>query len=244
MKIAALSDIHGNIAALDAVLADIATRAIDVTVNLGDICSGPLFPAETAQRLMALDLPTVRGNHERQVLDGRIERMGASDAHAAQTMTAEQIAWFASLPETLQLTPDVLMVHGTAHSDVVHFLHTVDEQGIHSASEAEVAARAQGTDAAIILCGHTHIPGQVRLSDGRTVINPGSVGLQAYDDDHPCAYRVEMGSPHARYAVIETQGADCTVEFVAVPYDWDGAAQTAEARGRSDWVNALRTGRM
>ena len=68
MRIAAVSDIHGNLFALDAVLADIERRAVDLIVNLGDIVSGPLLPSGTAQRLMALRLPTIRGNHERQVL--------------------------------------------------------------------------------------------------------------------------------------------------------------------------------
>ena len=81
MRIAAISDIHGNLGALDAVLDDIARRGVDVTVNLGDIVSGHLQPRATAQRLMALDLPTIRGNHERQVL-GDPARMGASDAFA------------------------------------------------------------------------------------------------------------------------------------------------------------------
>lgn len=65
MRIAALSDVHGNLAALDAVMADIATQAVDVVVNLGDLLSGAFQPAETADRLLELDLPTVRGNHER-----------------------------------------------------------------------------------------------------------------------------------------------------------------------------------
>ena len=56
MKIAVISDIHGNVAALDAVLGDIATRHVDQIVNLGDICSGGLFPRETADRLMPLGL--------------------------------------------------------------------------------------------------------------------------------------------------------------------------------------------
>ena len=70
MTIAILSDIHGNIAALDAVLADIAARGVTRIVNLGDILSGPLFPGETADRLMAMNLPTIAGNHERQLLTG------------------------------------------------------------------------------------------------------------------------------------------------------------------------------
>ena len=76
MRIAAVSDIHGNLFALDAVLADIARRGVYLIVNLGDIVSGPLLPLDTAQRLMALGLPTIRGNHERQVLTMDLDRMG------------------------------------------------------------------------------------------------------------------------------------------------------------------------
>lgn len=104
MKIAALSDIHGNLAALDAVLADAAARDVDQLVNLGDICSGGLFPAETADRLMALGLPTIRGNHERQVLEGTLESMGLSDRYAAKTLRPEHFDWFARLPPTLRST--------------------------------------------------------------------------------------------------------------------------------------------
>ena len=68
MKLAVISDIHGNLTALEAVLADIATQGVDQTVNLGDILSGPLQPAETADLLMARNFTTIRGNHERQVL--------------------------------------------------------------------------------------------------------------------------------------------------------------------------------
>jgi predicted phosphodiesterase len=62
MRLAALSDIHGNLPALEAVLADIGRRGVERIVNLGDIVSGPLWPRETAARLLPLALPTVRGN--------------------------------------------------------------------------------------------------------------------------------------------------------------------------------------
>lgn len=65
MKFAAIADIHGNLLALEAVLADIAQRGIFKIVNLGDLLSGALWPAETADRLQSLNLPTVSGNHER-----------------------------------------------------------------------------------------------------------------------------------------------------------------------------------
>src|ERR1700733_16290836 len=113
MRIAALSDIHGNLLALDAVLADVARRGVDLTVNLGDILSGPLLPAETAERLMALELPTIRGNHERQVLAGDPGRMGPSDRHAFDTLGAAQRAWLAQLPEGLRPADSVFMCHAT-----------------------------------------------------------------------------------------------------------------------------------
>ena len=65
MKIAAIADIHGNVDALDAVLTDIERHQPDLIVNLGDSFSSPLLAGETAERLMPLDLPTVRGNHDR-----------------------------------------------------------------------------------------------------------------------------------------------------------------------------------
>ena len=81
-RIAVVSDIHGNLPALDAVIADALTQGCDRFINLGDSLSGPLWPAETADRLIALDWPTIAGNHERQLL-GKRERMGTSDAFAA-----------------------------------------------------------------------------------------------------------------------------------------------------------------
>ncbi|MER9595048.1 metallophosphoesterase [Mesorhizobium sp. M0244] len=68
MRIAVLADIHGNVLALDAVLDDLRRRGgADLIVNLGDCVSGPLWPRETMERREALELPTVRGNHDRRV---------------------------------------------------------------------------------------------------------------------------------------------------------------------------------
>lgn len=242
MKIAALSDIHGNIAALDTVLAHVATQSVDVTVNLGDICSGALFPSETADRLIALNLPTIRGNHERQVLNGALDTMGLSDRHAAMTLRDDQLAWLESLPATLQLSDDVMLVHGTPTSDLVYFLESVDENGIRPATLAEVKERAGSVTAPVILCGHTHVPRAVTLDDGRFIVNPGSVGLPAYDDDHPFPHAVENMAPHARYAIISNESGTWEASFFMVAYDWEQAARDAEANGRHDWAKALRTG--
>jgi putative phosphoesterase len=244
MRIAVLSDIHGNLWALDAVLSDLARRNVDVTVNLGDILSGPLLPAETAERLMPLGLPTIRGNHERQVLEHDPARMGESDRWAHDHISAIHRDWIAALPASLRLQEDVLLVHGTPGSDLVYWMESVDPAGQRPATYAEVLERAGDARASLILCGHTHVPRAVQLEDGRLLVNPGSVGLQAYSDVHPHPHKAEIGTPHARYAIVECTGRGWAVEQHAVPYDWEAAAQVAQRHGWPEWAFALRTGRM
>lgn len=253
MRLAAISDIHGNLAALDAVLDDIARSGVDVTVNLGDILSGPLWVPETADRLMALDLPTIAGNHERQVLTFAPERMGASDAHAAASIDEGHRAWLAGLPKTQQLSAQVLLCHGTPHDDLVYLQETTlpgyagsHAPGVRRATRDEVNERLRdamrGVPDALILCGHSHVPRVMRLEDGRLVVNPGSVGLQAYDDSHPHDHVIETGSPHARYALLTLRARGWQVEQRCVPYDHESAARLADSRGRRDWGDALRSG--
>lgn len=235
-----LTDIHGNLPALEAVIADAEAQGCAGFVNLGDSLSGPLWPAETADLLIELDWPTIAGNHERQLLTLDRARMGASDAFARDALNDRHLQWLASLPPTLALSADVLLCHGTPTDDLEHFLHTVDDGAAREATAAEMLKRAGGRGEALTLCGHTHLPRIVTLEDGRTIANPGSVGLQAYDDDHPVAYRVEVGDPCARYAIID----DGAVTLRAIDYDHDTAARRAEANGSAGWAVALRTGRM
>jgi putative phosphoesterase len=244
MRFAAISDIHGNLLALEAVLADIAQRGVDQIVNLGDLFSGGLWPRETADRLMPLGLTTIRGNHERQVLEDAPEQMSLSDRHAAMSLRPDQLQWIARLPETFRLTREVLLVHGTAHSDQTDYLESVIDGRLQAAGIADVISRTGDVDASLILCGHTHIQRAVQLDDGRLIVNPGSVGLQAYSSVYPAPYVAEAGSPHARYAIMQRSAAGWLTQLIAVPYDWNQAAAAAEANGRLDWGVALRTGRV
>ena len=242
MKIAVISDIHGNHAALEAVLSHVARHGPDLIVNLGDAVSGPLQPFATAERLMGLGLPTVRGNHERQLLTLSPDQMGASDLFAAERMSSEQRAWMATLPETLLIGDDVLLVHGTPNSDLTYFLETLEDGICRPATRDEATTRAGQASASLILCGHTHIPRVMHLDDGRLIVNPGSVGLQAFNDDAPFPHTMAAGSPHARYALVKRTKGGWHVEMMAVEYDWDAAAILAEQQGRPDWAQALRTG--
>ena len=266
-RIAAVSDIHGNLPALEAVWAEIERAAPALVVNLGDIASGPLWPRETVQWLMERVAAepgrwrTIAGNHERQVLASDVSRMGASDAYAARALGVDERAWLAALPATHWLADDVLRCHGTPASDLVYFMETVTpgfgidgQRGMRAATAVELAERAGdhpagdargGLSSALLLCGHTHVPRAMAVPGGPLVVNPGSVGLQAYEDDHPDVHVVETGSPDARWALLERDRRGAWhVQLRSTPYDWQAAAARAEANGRGDWADALATGFM
>ena len=244
MRFAALSDIHGNIDALEAVLAHARAQGINQFVNLGDICSGPLFPVETIERLMALDMPTIRGNHERQLLETSPERMGASDRYAADRLQMRHRHWLQSLRAQLSPFRGVLMVHGTPASDLDYYLHTVTSDGLRPATPDEITRRTGTNIQPLILCGHTHIPAMHRREDGGLIVNPGSVGLPAYDDIHPYPHAVETGTPDARYAVLSSHEGHWSAQFHCVPYDFAPSVRQAQANHRPDWAIALATGTM
>jgi putative phosphoesterase len=232
VKIAIISDIHGNRLALEAVLEDIALHKVDGIFNLGDLVSGPLEPNWVADILMDIDIPTVRGNHERELIEKAPDALDKVDRFAQLQMEARHRAWINALPETLALLDDIFLCHGTPTSDEETWLDSWwDGRTSTSPDEASVAAKAEGFDYPVLLCGHTHIPRAVRLRDGRLIVNPGSVGLQ-----------VNHGSPDARYATIELRGGKYYPSFHAVPYDHFAAARLAEANGFPQWREALVTG--
>src|ERR1700712_4925385 len=105
-RIAVVSDIHGNLPALEAVWAEIERAAPSLVVDLGDIASGPLWPRETVQWLMAREAAepgrwcTIAGNHERQALADDVARMGASEGYAARALGAAERTWLGAPPPT------------------------------------------------------------------------------------------------------------------------------------------------
>ena len=259
LKIAIISDIHGNLPALKAVLAEIDLAGVDHIINCGDTLGGPLEAARTADLLMRRQIPMIAGNHERQMLTLAPAKMNASDTCALAELTAPHRAWLASAPPTLWLTDDVLVCHGTPHSDVQGWLETVTDDfgqdgsvGVRPATAAEVLQRLSTgphTAASLIICGHTHTPRVLRVPSPThehliTIVNPGSVGLPAYDDRYPYKHHIENGSPHAGYAIAAQTATGWQIDLRRVMYDFESMAKLADARQRPDWAIALRTGRM
>lgn len=244
MRIALVSDIHGNLPALEAVLEDTRRRAVTRVVNLGDSLSGPLLPLETARFLMKQDWVQLAGNHERQLLEFAAKGGGESDAFAHARLTPDVFDWMRSLTHARPLDDEVFLCHGTPRSDVEGFLDSIEGDHMRPATDAELAERCALTAPRVIACGHTHIPRTVNSPRGQLLVNPGSVGLQAYEDDHPHYHRVEGGDAYARYATIEKRGGAWHAQIHPVPYDSGSMARLAERNGRPGWAHALRTGRM
>jgi predicted phosphodiesterase len=242
MRLGVIADVHGNLPALEAVLADLARRGVAASVNLGDLVSGPLWPRETFDLLRRSGIPALRGNHDRWVADGSA---GASDRFARAELDAEAAAWLGGLPMRLAPAPGVLAFHACPDDDNAYLLEEVRDGRLVPAAAATVAARLGAVEAGLVLCAHSHLPALRQLPDGRVLLNPGSVGCPAYADPDPPAHVSEAGAPQARYAVMEVaEGRLVAADFIALSYDHEAAAARAEAKGRPDWAHALRHGAM
>ena len=243
MRFAILADIHGNSLALDAVLSDMDALGVPEAVNLGDHFSGPLDAAGTAEQLLDRGFPSIRGNHDRWLIEQDRSDMGPSDQVAFDQLNQKQLDWLRGLPPTLTVFEDVFLCHGTPTSDVTYWLERVEDTGAtRQARLDEIDVEAVGIEASLILCGHTHIPRLVRLRDGRVIVNPGSIGCPGYDDDTPVYHHMQTGTPNASYAIAEKSGDDWTITFRSVPYPCGEMAALAEKHGREDWARVLRTG--
>jgi len=247
--VAVLSDIHGNRWALEAVLDDIRRRGIRDMVNLGDCLYGPLDPAGTARILMELDMPTVRGNEDRIILEEPGRHPDATSLpFVRSSLKPEHLDWLSSLPLSACAFDDFFLCHGTPERDDAYLLREVQATGCRLLPVATVARSVRAVIQPVILCGHDHLPALLALPDGRHVVDPGSVGLPAYRDGRPFPHAMEAGSPHARYAVVRRLAPGLVplglaVEAVAIPYDWQRAAATAAENSRPDWAEFLRSGR-
>jgi putative phosphoesterase len=157
--VAALYDVHGNLPALEAALAELDEDAL--IVFGGDVAWGPL-PVETVDRIRSLDALAIRGNADRDLGDGWIE----------QRLGPERLEWLTTLPEQLELEIEdlgrVLFCHGSPRSD--------EEMLLRTASDERLAMVLEGVEADVIVCGHTHMQFDRKLGAKR-VVNAGSVGL-------------------------------------------------------------------
>jgi putative phosphoesterase len=200
MKIGVLSDIHGNLVALEAALD--AMPEVDAMVCAGDVVGYNPFPAECIERVRELDIPTVMGNHDRAVAsDSGFAFNSAASAgvrYAREALDEAAIEWLRTLPDERLLFEDrVRVVHGHP-DDPDRYTYPYD---FHSG--------LLETERALVM-GHTHVQGHEVYDEG-VVMNPGSVG-QPRD-----------GDPQAAYSILDLD--EETVSEHRVPYDIERVQQ-------------------
>jgi predicted phosphodiesterase len=243
LQVAVISDVHGNLWALSAVLDDIARRGVRNMVNLGDSLYGPLLPKQTASLVVSLGIPTVRGNEDRLILEDQRESADSPTLrHVQDSLRPQHLQWLATLDKTAVAFEDLFMCHGTPERDDEYLFEDVSGSGLRIRTGDELAPALAASGRPVLLCGHSHLPQVLRLPTGGLIMNPGSVGLPAYYDDQPGPHVMEAGTPHARYAVVSRTEAGWSTEAVEVDYDWDAAAGVAQRNGRPDWAQWLTTG--
>jgi predicted phosphodiesterase len=220
MRIAILSDIHGNLQAFEAALAHARAQRPDQIVIAGDVVIGSPDSADCWRLARSLGVPMLRGNHERYLADiaaGRADPRWrtlqfAPTQWAFSQLDQAELAELAGLPHSLRLpgAPDLLLVHAAQRSDSDSIrAHTPDQ---------ELAAMFPAPDATLIVRGHNHV-GATRLWDGRQIVTAGSVGLPL------------DGMTTAQYLLIERRAGGWHTAHQSVPYDLDAALERFGASG-------------
>lgn len=196
MAVAALYDVHGNPAALEAVLAEAGDAQL---VFGGDLAAGPV-PAETLDRIMGLDALVIRGNADRELMGEEVG--GLLDEWVRGQIEDRHRDYIAGLPETVKLDVEevgrVLFCHGSPRSD--------EEMILRTTPDAWLREMLAGVEVDVVVCGHTHMQFD-RVVDGKRVVNAGSVGL-AYGGPGAHWLALGPGLEHRRTAYDNESFAD------------------------------------
>ena len=207
MRVAALSDIHGNLPALEAVLVDVEREGVDAVVVAGDSVSGP-WPAEVFDRLADIGALIVRGNADRpeEVMRHASDLGAWNEEHLGASRRARVSEWPLTLELEVEGLGDVLVCHATPESDEPIYTRITPD--------GDLVDLFRGVTADVLVCGHTHMQYDRVLSSGLRVVNPGSVGMP-YE-----------GRPGAFWAVLGPE-----VEFRRSEYDVHATVEAIRSRG-------------
>lgn len=230
-KIAIFSDIHANLAAMEAVQASIAGGSYDGVYCLGDLGGYASQPNEVQELIRSMGCPTIMGNYDEGVGFNKddcgchyvkpfdIEMSNVSFLWTRSNTSDSNKAWLRDLPREIRLDIEglrVLLCHGSPRSTTEYLFENRSDGFLRQFT-------AGGTDDAhadVIVFGHTHVPFH-RVVDGVHFINSGSVG------------RPKDGDPRAGYAVVSIDRETVSVEQVRVEYDVEIAARRLVEDGLS-----------
>ncbi len=218
MRLAIFSDVHANLPALEAVLADIEAANVDARYALGDLVGYAPWPNEVLERIRTAAIPVVMGNYDDGTGFDRAEcgcaythpvERALGDAGFAWTKaytSAENRAWLRTLAPQIRFEADgsrFLLVHGSPRR--------MNEYLYEDKPDETFARIAAAADADVIVCGHTHRPYNKRVG-GTRFVNVGSAGKPKDGDMRGC------------WTLIETGPEGIAVELRRVAYDVDAAA--------------------
>jgi len=246
MKIAILSDICSNVYALKAVIADAKSKKVDMMINAGDAFYGPIEPRATYELLRDNNFFNICGNEDRKILEASLAQLEEDDIlkYAYEDLREEVLYWIQDLPFEKFLGADLYVTHGTQHDDSVYLLEDISSGKAVLRDEKKIIELLDDVESKFVVCGHSHTPRCANLSTGQVVLNPGSVGLQAFKEELPNPHIIENNSPDATYIILDVDSSQYNIELVKVAYDFEKAALKAQSHGRDDWAYTLRTGKI
>lgn len=231
MRFAFISDIHGNLYALELVLADLQRARVEQIVCLGDVASLGPQPREVIARLKQLQIPILMGNHETYLLNPQLTDkhhpwLRAAERWCLSQLSTDDLNFLRSFQSQLSfpLNPDITLLcyHGSPRSN---------EEFIYPTTPSETLNEIfTGQSAVVLVGGHTHVQ-MTRQHKGMLLINPGSVGM-------PCEFPMPGQNQHylrwVEYAVLEENNGRLTTTLHRLPLDFEHLAQTARASGLPD----------
>ena len=212
MRVAAISDIHGNLPALEAVLAQIEREDVDAIVVAGDTISGP-WPVEVFDAVAPYGATIVRGNADREVLQ-RSTRYGELAVWCADRLGSDRLKVGSAWPLTQDLSVDglgrVLMCHSTPASDDPIYTTLTPED--------ELLALLGPVAANVVVSGHTHMQVDRTLSSGLRIVNPGSVGLP-YEGKRGAFWALLGPDVEFRHTDYDVEAAAAAIRTTGAPVD-------------------------
>ena len=246
MKIAILSDIKSNVYALQAVLDDIKSKQIDVMLNLGDSFYGPIEPKATYDLLRQNQFINLMGDQDRKILESSLAQLEENETlrYTYSDLGEEVLYWIQDLQFEKLIGADYYMIHGTYLDDSVYMLEDISSGQAKLRDDKKILEIIDDIKSTFIMCGNSCLPRCITLSTGQIVINPGSVGLQAFKSDTPSKHIIENNTPDASYGIVTVEDNNYSVQPVRVAYDYEKAALKAEENNRKDWAYSLRTGKI
>jgi putative phosphoesterase len=237
-RVTIFGDIHGNLPALESVLADIDAQGLTPLYCLGDLVGYGTFPNEVTQIIGQRNIPTLLGNYDQGVGYSSDDCGCAYTSKKAEALGKRSIAWtneHTTAENKLflrQLTDQIPLPLGGLRVQLVHGSpRKINEYLYEDRPNATMERLLDLAQADVLLCGHTHIPYHRVLPSGRHVVNAGSVG------------KPKDGNPEACYVVLEATDNKLNVTFRRVPYDIERAAKAIEGSDMPDeYAHMLRSG--